>query len=93
MDEMLINKLYIDGEYEQVVSRLEPGVVEKDMITEEMLYKFFVSAAITEDHDAQSEARALINEQFGGVNPQLFRDIARGHMDEHMIAVSLTSKE
>jgi hypothetical protein len=93
MDEMLINKLYIDGEYEQVVSRLELGVVEHDDITKEMLYKLLISAALTGDADARSGAIALIAERFGGVDPELFRDIAHGHMDELMIAASLTGKE
>jgi hypothetical protein len=93
MDEMLINKLFIDGEYEKVVSRLEPGITGKKEIAEEMLYKLYISAVLTGDHEASSEAIALIVEQFGGVNTELLRGIARGHMDESMIEASLTIKE
>ena len=93
MDEMLINKLFIDGEYEKVVSRVESDIAGKTNVAEEMLYKLFISAALTGDDDARSEAVSLIIEQFGNVNREKLTDIARGHMDERMIEASLTSKE
>jgi len=93
MDEMLINKLFIDGEYEQVISRLEPGIADKKEIAEEMLYKLYISAVLSGDHEARSEAVARIIDQFGGMNTELFVCIARGHMDESMIEASLTIKE
>jgi hypothetical protein len=93
MDEMLINKLFIDGEYEKVVSRLESDIAGKNEVAEEMLYKFFISASLTGDDDARSEAISLIIDQYGDVNREMFTDIARGHMDERMIEASLTIKE
>ena len=93
MNKMLINKLFIDGEYEKVVSQLDPDIAGKTDIAEEMLYKFFISAALTGDDDACLAAIALINEKFGHVNREMFTDIARGHMDEHMIEASLIIKE
>ena len=54
MNRMPINKLFIDGEYEKVVSRLEPDIAGKTDITEEMLYKFLVSAVLMGDEEARS---------------------------------------
>ena len=93
MNRMLINKLFIDHEYEKVVSQMESDIAGKKNIAEEMLYKFLISAAITGDEDARSMALSRIIEQFGNVNREMFADIARGHMDERMIETSLTIKE
>lgn len=93
MDEMLINKIFIDGEYDKVVSWLEPEITVKASIAEDMLYRYFISATLTGDNDARSRAITLIIEKFGDVNRKMFTDIALGHMDEHMIEASLTIKE
>ena len=93
MNRMLINKLFIDGEYEKVVSRLEPDITGKTDITEEMLYKFLVSAVLMGDDEARLKAISHIIEHFGDINREKLTDIARGHIDEHMIEASLTIKE